>query len=86
MPRDYHVFVNLECLEVLPKSGRRRETVIDFFRILGSIAHLGGGFQMIDPESSRRFEVTHVAGFAITWWIDGPVYEVKVVDVHPITK
>lgn len=41
---------------------------------------------MTDPESSRRFEVTHVAGFAVTWWIDGPVYEVKVVDVHAITE
>jgi len=36
------------------------------------------------PESSQRFDVTHVAGFAITWWIDGPVSEVEVVDVHPI--
>ncbi len=86
MPRDYRVFVNLECLDVLKKTGKRREAVIGFFRVLGSIAHLGGDFQMIDPESSRRFEVTHVAGFAITWWVDAAVYEVKVVDVHPIAN
>lgn len=85
MPRDYRVFVNQECLDALPLSGKRREAVIQFFRGLGSIVHRGGDFQMIDPESSRRFEVSHVAGFAVTWWIDGPVYEVKVVDVQAIT-
>lgn len=84
MPRDYRVFVHLESLDALPRSGERRAAVIRFFRILGSIAHLGGDYQVVDPQSHRRLEVTHVAGYAVTWWIDGPVYEVKVVDVQPI--
>jgi hypothetical protein len=82
MPLEYRVFVHMDCLEVLPKYGQRREAVVQFIRNLGSAAHLGGEFQMIDPETFRRFEVTHVAGFAVTWWIDGPVNEVKVVDVR----
>lgn len=82
MPREYRVFVDLECLEMLPRSGKRRNEVVQFLLVLGSIAHRGGDYQMIDPESRRRYEVTHVAGFAITWWIDGPVDEVKVVDVR----
>jgi hypothetical protein len=86
MPRDYRVFVNFECLEALPRFGKRREAVIHFFKVLGSVAHLGGDFQIKDPVSSRRFEVTYVSGFAVTWWIDGPVNEVKIGDVCRIAK
>lgn len=87
MPQlDYAVCIHLEALEVLPKSGKRREQVIDFIRHLGPIAHLGGDFQTTDPESGRPMEVTEVGGYALTWWIDGPVREVKVVDIRSAVK
>lgn len=86
MTRDYRVFVHLESLEALPASGARRNAVVRFLRDLGSIAHLGGDFQVTDPVTSRRLQVSHVGGFAITWWIDGPAYEVKVVDVRTIAR
>jgi len=86
MARDYRVFINQECLGILPLSGRRRQTVIHFFRQLSSMAHLGGDFYRTDSESFRQYEVRHIAGYAVTWWIDGPVFEVKGADVRPLSK
>ena len=83
MAKQYRVFVHLEALEILPKSGKRRAAVINHLQILGEIAHLGGDYVLKDPETGRPFNVTEVAGFAITWWIDAPVSEVKVVDIRP---
>lgn len=85
MARGYRVFVHFETLNTVPLRGRR-VAVIRFLQVLGEIAHLGGDYQRTDPETGRLFEVTEVAGFALTWWIDGPVGEVKVVDIHPCTK
>ena len=82
MARDYRVVIDLEALDSLPRSGKRREAVIDFMRGLGKFAYLGGDFKLSDPETRRPFEVSVVAGFAITWWIDAPVNNVKVIDIR----
>lgn len=49
---------------------------------LGRSLISGGDFQVRDSESSRTFEVSTVAGFAVTWWIDGPAEEVKIINVR----
>ena len=84
MPRDYKVFVHLECLDSLPRSGKARQTLDRFIRDLAHSAHTGGDFVVVDPETTRRFEVSLVAGHAVTWWIDGPVDEVKIVDIRVV--
>ena len=81
MAKEYRVFVHLKALDTLPGSGKRRAAVVAHLQILGQIAHLGGDYTIIDPETRRPFNVTEVAGYAITWWIDVPVGEVKVVDI-----
>ncbi len=81
MAKDYRVFVHFEALETLPKSGKRRAAVVQHLQSLGQIAHLGGDYVVKDPRTGRPFNVTEVAGYAITWWIDAPVGEVKVVDI-----
>ena len=81
MAKEYRVFVHLEALDTLPISGKRRAAVVDHLQILGQIAHLGGDYTVNDPETGRPFNVTEVAGYAITWWIDAPVGEVKIVDI-----
>lgn len=86
MVRPYRVYVHLEALEALPKSGPRRAAVIAYIQSLENLAHLGGDYSREDPETGRPFTVSEVAGFAITWWIDAPVHEVKVVDIHGPTK
>ena len=77
--------MQLDALATLPKTGKRRLAVIGYLQILGQIAHLGGDYEVNDPETGRRFNVSEVAGYAITWWIDAPVGEVKVVDITSAT-
>lgn len=49
---------------------------------LSDNADKGGDFEVNDSETSRQFQVSCVAGFAITWWIDYPVLEVKLIDIR----
>lgn len=85
MPRDPRVLVNLDALEKLPASGRRRKEVVDFLKALQSTGNSPGDFHITDPESHRPFQVSLVAGYAITWWTDHPVNEIKVLDIRPLT-
>jgi hypothetical protein len=85
MRRHPRVLVNLDALEKLPASGRRRKEVVDFLKSLHSTEDSVGDFHVTDPESHRPFQVSLVAGYAITWWTDYPVNEIKVVDIRPIT-
>lgn len=82
MARDYKVYAHVEALELLPRTGKRRTAVLGFLQVLGKIGHLGGDYRRADPETGKSYEVTEVAGFAVTWWIDAPVGEVKVVDIQ----
>jgi hypothetical protein len=84
--RDYRVYVHQEALALLPKTGRRRDSVLRFLANLAQFAHLGEDFEAVDSETGRVVQVTEVSGYAITWWIDGPVREVKVVDITPTGK
>lgn len=85
MSRDPRVLVNLDAMEKLPASGRRRKEVVDFLKALQSTGNSPGDFHVIDPESHRLFQVSLVAGYAITWWTDDPANEIKVLDIRPIT-
>ncbi len=85
MAKDYRVFVHFEALDGLPKTGKRRTAVIHFLEILGQVAHLGGDYERVNPATGRSISVSEIGGFAITWWIDEPVLEVKVIDIKPTT-
>ncbi len=78
----YRVLMDLDALASLPRSGKRRATVLGMLAGLCENADLGGDFEINDPETSRPFQVSCVAGFAITWWIDHPVLEVKIIDIR----
>ncbi|MBK1835152.1 hypothetical protein [Roseibacillus ishigakijimensis] len=85
MSWDDTMIASLAALEVLPQKGRRRDSVIHLMKGLKNNAHLGGGFQTVDPKSGRPFEVSLVSGFAVTWWIDTPARQILVVDIRPIS-
>lgn len=82
MTPTYRVLIDLDALASLPLTGKRRSAVLGMLAGLTDNADLGGDFNIIDPETSRPFQVTCVAGFAITWWIDHPVLEVKIIDIR----
>lgn len=75
MARDYNVVINIDALESLPSSGKRRELVLSYVRGLSWSAHIRGDIHFEDDLSKRPYEVSIVAGFAITWWVDAPVEE-----------
>ena len=83
MEHSYSVVVSLEALDILPRTGKRRESVLDYLKGLKDFAYLGGDFQLKDPESLRVVEVSLISGYAVTWWIDSPVNQVMVVDIRP---
>ncbi len=82
MPSDYRVLVDLACLSQLPKTGQRRDEIIGFCQDLSHTFHLQGDFQVCDPETLRAFEVSLIAGYVITWWVDAPVKRVVIVDIR----
>lgn len=84
MKTNFRVLVDLECLDQLPQSGRRRHAVVAYCKTLAGSHHLGGDFQISDPETGRSFEVTVVEGFIITWWVDQPVKRVVIVDIRRV--
>ncbi len=82
MNHDYRVYIHTESLSVLPRTGRRREAVLDYLDYLESNHHLAASSSYPDPESSRIYQVSTVSGFTITWWVDHPVMEVKIVKIE----
>lgn len=84
MKSDFRVLVDLECLEQLPQSGRRRHAVLAHCSDLAGSHHLGGDFQMSDPDTGRSFEISVVEGFIVTWWVDHPVKRVVIVDIRRV--
>lgn len=81
MAENYQLFVHAKSLASLPKSGKNRESVIAFLDYLEGNHHLGSEIQEFDPSSGRTFFVSIISGYSITWWVDSPVREVKVVRI-----
>ncbi|MBK1832400.1 hypothetical protein JIN77_16825 [Verrucomicrobiaceae bacterium R5-34] len=80
----YRVLIDIDCLTVLPKSGKRRDEVISFCSRLADNLYDDSDFQITEPESRRVVEVSVRFGFAITWWVDVPVKRVVVIDIRQV--
>ena len=83
MPTNYRVLIDLACLDQLPRSGRKRDNVIGYCKSLLEAHHLGGHFQITDPDTRKEYEVAIIDGFIITWWADHPVKRIVVIDIRP---
>ena len=83
--RPYRVFINLAALDTAPRSGVRRSRVIRFINSLASDPFCVGDFSETD-EIGRKVCVKIVEDFAITFWADHPVSEVKVTHIKPADK
>ena len=83
MARDYKIIIDLDAVESLPKSGRRREEIVAYLRWLSRAAKTQGDIRFRDEISQRTYEVSLVAGFSITWWLDAPIESIKVIDIRP---
>jgi hypothetical protein len=83
--RPYQVYINQEALLSAPRSGPSRRAVTDFIHTLATDPHSTGDFAEKD-EVGRTVYVKIVGRFAITFWTDHPVSEVKVTHIKPADK
>lgn len=83
--RPYQVYINQEALLSAARSGPQRKAVMDFIRTLAANPHSIGDFAETDGVG-RTVYVKILGRFAITFWADHPVSEVKVTHIQPADK
>ena len=83
--RAYQVYINQEALVSAPRAGPVRNAVMDFIRSLATDPHCSGDFAERDGVG-RVVYVKIVGRFAITFWADHAVSEVKVTHIKPADK
>lgn len=83
--RPYRVYINQEALVSAPRSGPSRKAVMDFIHSLASDPYSTGDFAEKD-EVGRTVYVKLAGRFAITFWADHAVSEVKVTHIKLADK
>ena len=77
--------MHLGLLDSVPKIGIQRQQIMDFIRSLRQHPDMRGDFTDKDA-SLRERQVKIVGDYAITYWLDAPVWIVMVVDVRLADK
>jgi len=83
--RTYAVYINEQALEAAPRSGIGRERVMKFVHSLASSPNTAGDFTEKD-HAGRTVQVRVVSGYAITFWADHAVSEIKVTHIKSADK
>ena len=78
----YAVYVHERVLDFVLKAGRQGELVSSFLHRCGHDPYAEGDFKDSD-ESGRPLEVKLVGPYAVTYWADHAVREIKVINVEP---
>ena len=77
----YQVYLHIDLLEAVPKSGLQRQRIMDFVRSLQDQPRTEGDYT--DKDASLRVRQIKIIGdYAVTYWLDDPVEAVMVVDVR----
>jgi hypothetical protein len=77
----YQVYLNIDLLEAVPKSGRQRQEIMKFIYGLRDLPRKG---DYTDKDASLQIRQIKIIGdYAITYWLDDAVKSVMVVDVRP---
>jgi len=80
--RPYAVYINEAALASAPRSGPQHKLVMRFVSSLGENPFATGDFSEKD-DAGRTVQVKVVSRFAITFWADHAVSEVKVTHIKP---
>lgn len=83
--RPYEVFIHEKALAAAPKSGTAAGEVMAFIRALAQNPDTPGDFSERD-ESGRSVQVKIIGRYAVTFWTDHPVCEIKVTHIKPADK
>jgi mRNA-degrading endonuclease RelE of RelBE toxin-antitoxin system len=81
----YQVYLNIDLLEAVPKSGRQRQQIMRFIYSLRDRPRAEGDYS--DKDASLQIRQIKIVGdYAITYWLDDAVKSVMVVDVRPADR
>ena len=83
--RPYAVFIHEQALATAPRSGGQREAVMKFIRALADAPNTAGDFTEKD-NTGRVVEVKIIGRYAITFWADHAVSEIKVTHIKSADK
>jgi hypothetical protein len=83
--RAYAVFINELALATAPRSGPQREAIMKFIRSLADNPNSPGDFVEKDPVG-RTVQVKVIGRYAITFWADHAVSEIKVTHIKLADK
>ncbi|MGH7976289.1 MAG: hypothetical protein ACREDS_13215 [Limisphaerales bacterium] len=78
--RPYAIYINEAALASAPKSGWQREKVMDFIRSLADNPNMPGDFSEKDG-AARNIQVKVIGRYALTFWADHAVSEIKVTHI-----
>ncbi len=81
----YSVFLNEAALTAAPRSGLQRERVMNFVRSLAGNPNMIGDFSEKDG-AGRTVQIKIVGRYAVTFWADHAVSEVKITHIKPADK
>jgi hypothetical protein len=81
----YQVYLNIDLLEAVPRSGRQRQQIIKFIYGLRDRPRTKGDYS--DKDASLQIRQIKIIGdYAVTYWVDDAVKSVMVVDVRPADR
>lgn len=83
--RSYAVFISEQALASAPRTGPAREQVMKFIRALADDPNFTGDFQERDG-AGRTVQVKIIGRYAVTFWADHAVSEVKVTHIKSADK
>ncbi|HZF00907.1 MAG TPA: hypothetical protein VE344_03330 [Methylomirabilota bacterium] len=78
--RPYAIYINEAALASAPKSGWQREKVMGFIRSLADNPNTPGDFSEKDG-AGRNVQVKVIGRYALTFWADHAVSEIKVTHI-----
>ena len=77
----YQVYLNIDLLEAVPKSGPQRQQIMKVIHSLRDRPRTEGDYS--DKDASLQIRQIKIIGdYAITYWLDDAVKSVMVVDVR----
>lgn len=83
--RPYAVFISEQAIASAPRSGPPRELVMRFIRSLADNPNALGDFKETD-NAGRIVQVKIIGRYAVTFWADHAVSEVKVTHIKSADK
>ncbi len=83
--RDYKVYINQAALLSAPRSGSSRTRLMNFISSLAANPYVTGDFSEKD-DVDRDVQVKIVGRYAVTFWADHAVSEVKITHIKLADK